>query len=347
MSGRNIGIFVLLTGWLITLPVYADHIVMKNGDKITGKIQEIWDKDIIIEPEYDDDTKVKISLDVVSYIESEREFEIELADGRSVIAKLTGRDTDGKQLIEIDGKRISITLDQLEELDEIVDYYDWDNRIDFNFTLNKGNTDSLNTKFFIETNLKLGDHRQIADLTLTREEQDLVTTRDNTLLRYNYNWLFSDPWFLGGTVSAERDPIRDLNFRLIIGATIGRDLWNKPRRAMSFQVGLGYLTEETSPTDSDGTPLQKDRNQSLAALWLFRFRKDFFGDDLEVYHDNTVQSYVTGRTNTVVKTVTGARYNITDLLYVNLSINFDWEAEPVGTAEGEDLSVVAGLGIEF
>lgn len=331
-------------------PVYADLVVLMNGDRITGEIKEIWDNDVVIEPEYDDETKISISLDIVSYMESEREFEIEMTDGRKVVAKLSGRGADDKQLIEIDESRTTITLDQLEELDKIEDYFDWDSRIDFNFALNKGNTDSLNTKFFAETNLKLGDHRHIADLTLTREEQDLVTTRENDLLRYNYHWLFGDPWFLGTFASAERDPIRDLDHRFLLGLAIGRDIWNKPRRAMNFQIGLGYLTERITPVDDAGNPLPPDNddsNDSIAVIWAYRLRQDFIGDALEVYHNNTLNWNITGRTNAVIKTTTGVRYEITDLLYLNASLDFDWESEPAGTAENEDLSLVIGIGLEF
>jgi putative salt-induced outer membrane protein YdiY len=321
---------------------------MKNGDRITGEIQEIWDGDVLIEPEYDDDVKISISLDVVAYIESEREFEITLTDGREVTAKLSGRGADGKQLIEIEGQRISVTYDQLEELDEIEDYFDWESHIDFNFDLSRGNTDSLNTKFFADTNLKLGDHRHIADLTLTREEQNSTRTKENDLLRYNYNWLFGDPWFLGATASAERDPIRNLDFRYIGGVTLGRDIWNKPRKTMNFQFGLGYLAEESTPVDEiTGLPLPSESNQSITALWKYRLRYDLFGDDLEFYHDDSIDWYLTGRSNAVLKTVTGLRYEITDLLYMNVAIDFDWETQPAGDATNEDLGVVVGLGVEF
>ena len=57
--------------------------------------------------------------------------------------------------------------------------------------------------------------------------------------------------------------------------------------------------------------------------------------------------YSTGRTNTVVKTVSGVRYEITDLLYLNASLNYDWEAEPAGTAKSSDLALVVGVGVEF
>lgn len=92
LSGFSHGAFVLAVGWFIAAPVHADLVVMKNGDQITGEILEIWDRKVVIEPEYDDDTKVSISLDDVEYLESEREFEIDLIDGRSVIEKLSGPD---------------------------------------------------------------------------------------------------------------------------------------------------------------------------------------------------------------------------------------------------------------
>ena len=73
----------------------------------------------------------------------------------------------------------------------------------------------------------------------------------------------------------------------------------------------------------------------------------FFATDLELYHDDTINAYVTGRTNTVYKTVTGLRYEFGDLLYFNTSLVFDYETEPLEGAANEDLSCVVGLVTEF
>lgn len=330
-----ISAFLLFCG----LPAVADVVVMKNGDRITGEIQSIWDKDIVIEPALDDDVNVTLGFVDVAYIESDREFEIELTNGEEAIAKFPGADADGRQLIEIDGAVKSIGLDDLYEVDEIEDYFDWESHIDFNATIQKGNTDSLNTKLYADTNLKLGDHRHIADLTFIREEQDSITTAEQDLFRYNYNWLFDDPWFLGASLSFERDPIKELDRRYIVGATIGRDFIKTPRTTLSGQLGAGYLTEENTLGEAQ---------QSMVALWILRFRKDLFSEDLELYHDHSINSYLTGRTNTVIKTTTGARYEITDLLYANISLDYDYETEPaVATAENDDLRLVLGLGVEF
>jgi len=330
-----IGLLMLVA---IATEARADQLTMKNGDRISGEIQRIWDKEVVIEPELDDDVNVTIDFENVAYIESEREFEVELADGREVIAKLVGPADDDQQLIEIDGVTQPIALADLYEVDEIDDYFDWESHIDFNASINKGNTDSVNTKLYADTNLKLGDHRHIADLTLTREEQNHVTTRDQDLFRYNYNWLFDDPWFLGALLSAERDPIKDLDLRLILAALIGRDFINTPDTILSGQLGMGFLTEEDTLGETE---------QNGVAIWQLRYRQDLFTDDLELFHDHSINLYISGRNNTVLKTSTGARYEITDLLYANVSLDYDYESEPAGTAENDDLRLVVGLGVEF
>ena len=139
-------------------------------------------------------------------------------------------------------------------------------------------------------------------------------------------------------LTAERDPIKDLDLRLILAALIGRDFIRTPGTVLSGQLGMGYLTEE----DIFGVS-----QESAVAIWTLRYRQDVFTDDLEIYHDHSINSYVTGRNNLVIKTSTGVRYEITDLLYANLAVDYDYESEPAGTAENDDLGIVVGLGVEF
>jgi putative salt-induced outer membrane protein YdiY len=150
--------------------------------------------------------------------------------------------------------------------------------------------------------------------------------------------VFGKPWFFGIKASAERDPIRELDHRIIIGATSGRDIFNRPRLFLNFQFGLGYLTEEDTLGESQ---------QSATGLWLLRYRQDFFGKNLELYHDDSITYYITGRTNTAVKTSTGLRYDIGDLFYLNTSLDLDYESQPVGDAAPYDLSFLFGLGVEL
>ena len=68
---------------------------------------------------------------------------------------------------------------------------------------------------------------------------------------------------------------------------------------------------------------------------------------MEVFHNHTILETIEGRDNTIIKTSTGIRHEITDLLYVNVSYDWDHESEPAGTAEKTDSMFVIGAGLEF
>ena len=313
----------------------ADVLVLKNGDRITGDIKRIWDSEISIEPEYSDEFQVDVSA--VDYIKSDRDFEIELDDGTKLVARLAGSDSDGNQIVKTADKSVSVPLARLFELDEPEKDFDWESNVDFSAAVNSGNTDSSNTKLRADTTVKFPDHRHIGEITFLTEDLAGATTQDKQLFKYDYNWLFRDPWFFSTQLSFERDPIIELDQRVILSAGIGRDIWNTPRKSLSVQWGAGAQTEEIGQVTTE----------SAVVTWSLRYRQDFFGDDLELYHNNSITANISGRTNTSYKTTTGLRYEITDLLYANLSVDFDYETNPVETAESEDIALLVGLGVEF
>ena len=321
--------------FLVPAAVNADVLHLKNGDRITGEIKRIWDDEVTIEPEYSDEFEVDLPL--VERIESDRDFEIEMPDGTDVVGRMQGADDDGNQVIEIDGEPVSVALSALREVEEPEDFYDWEMLIDYSLSVSNGNTDSLNSRLSGEGMFKHGDHRHIGKVTQIREEQDSLTTKDQSLMSYTYNWLFSDPWFFAANGQLERDPIRDLQHRITASAGIGRDIWNDPDRFLNVQLGAGFTEEE----------IGLDKDTSTVAAWLLRFRHDFFGDDLELFHNHSIVETIDGRDNTVIKTTTGFRYEITDLLYLNIALDWDHESQPAGTAEKTDTTFSIGAGLEF
>jgi putative salt-induced outer membrane protein YdiY len=336
MHSSNAHISIVVTIFCLLAPAAtADVLYLTNGDKITGTIKRIWDNEVTIEPDYADEFAV--DLPMVERIESDRDFEIEMPDGSEIVAKMAGVDEDGNQILETETGSVPVPLGSLRELDEPEDYYDWEVLVDYSFSLNEGNTDSLNSRLGGEGMFKHGDHRHIANVTYIQEEQDNLTTKDQSMLTYSYNFLFRDPWFFAANGQYEKDPIRQLEHRLTASAGIGRDIWNEPRRFLNVQVGAGFRDEE----------IGIEKETSTVAVWSLRFRQDFFGDDFEVYHNHSIIETVSGRENTIIKTTTGIRYEITDLLYTNVSLDWDHETEPAGTAEGTDTLFVVGAGLEF
>ncbi len=327
--------FLVVVTVLLGQVANGDVLVLKNGDRISGDIKRIWDSEISIEPRYSDEFDVDVSA--VDHIESDREFEIELDDGTKIIAQLAGSDSHGNQVVRTGEETLAIPLTEFFELDEPEKDFDWDSHVEFSAALNSGNTNSANTKLRADTTVKLSDHRHIGEITFIREEQNSATTKEQDLFKYNYNWFFRDPWFFSTQLSFERDPIIELDNRVILSAGIGRDIWNTPRRELTVQLGAGAQTEEIGQVTTE----------SAVVTWSLRYRQDFFSEDLELYQRHSITSNVSGRTNTSYKTVTGLRYEFTDLLYANLSLDFNYETQPVDIAKNEDIALLVGLGAEF
>jgi putative salt-induced outer membrane protein YdiY len=323
-----------ITIWVPALAA-ADVLYLKNGDRITGTIKSIWDNEVTIEPEYSDEFQVDLPL--VERIESDRDFEVEMPDGSDVVAKMQGVDEDGNQLLIIEGESVAIPLGELREVDEPEDYYDWEALIDYSLSVSDGNTDSLNSRLAGQGVFKLGDHRHIGHVIQSREELESETTKDQTVLAYNYNWLFNDPWFFAANAQYERDPIRELKHRITASAGIGRDIWNDPGRFLNIQLGAGFLDEE----------IGLEKETSSVAVWALRFNHEFFSGDFDLFHNHSIIETIEGRDNTIIKTTTGIRYEISDLLYLNVSYDWDHESEPAGTAEKTDSTFVIGAGLEF
>jgi len=313
----------------------AGVLVLKNGDRITGEIKHIWDAEITIEPEYSDEFTVDLS--VVDQIISDRKFEIELKDGRQVLAQLAGSDDDGRQVVSTGTETIQIALADIFELVEPEEDFDWESHVDFSTVINSGNTKSTTGLLHADSTIKVPNHRHLIEFSASHESADDVTTKEQSLLKYDYHWFFNEPWFMSSQISAERDPIIELDHRAIVSLGVGRDIWYTPRLTLSVQLGLGAQTEEIGGFTED----------SSVATWTLRYRQEILNNDLELFHDHTITKNLGGRTNTSYKTSTGVRYKITDLLYANFTFNYDYETDPAPGVGSEDGTLLVGIGAEF
>jgi len=324
----------------VAVDASASTLVMKNGDRITGTIKKIWGDDVFIEPSYADEFSVDQAD--VAYIIDDRQMEVELDDGTELVGTM-GADADGNQVMFVDGKEVPVSMTALAELEEPEKAYDWETRFDLNSTLNKGNTDSRNIKFAAYGMYKRDKQRHILDLLWNDEEQNGILVKDREFFQYNFNYEVREPWFFGTSASYERDPIKNLDHRYNIVPAMGYDIFNDAARLFSLQLGAGYQSEQSV---DQGTPGAVSDDGAVAAF-VMRFSWDFGSPDLEFYVNNNTTRAFYGRNNLVTQWVTGIRYEITDLLYLNAEFDYNRESKPLEGAEPEDIAVLFGLGLEF
>jgi putative salt-induced outer membrane protein YdiY len=320
---------------LTSLPASADVIIMKNGDRITGEIKEIWDSEVSIEPEYSDEFDVDIK-DIAS-IDSDNKFDVELEDGQIGEFQFAGINDEGEAILTGQEGEMTVSLAQLKKVGEIEDWFEWDSYADVSQSFSRGNTDSDASNLNATLKMKWGDHRTIFTLTDIREAQAGKTTKKTDRLNLSYNFLFSKPWFLAANATVERNPVALLERRFSFNPAIGYDIWDDPDLSLNIQLGAGYQTEEIDNVTESGTLID----------WRLRYEQDIFTGDLQLFHSHQLYQNLEGRENLVFISQTGVRYEITDDIYLNTQINYDYDSEPAQGTDGEDLTFLFGAGIEF
>jgi len=320
-------------------PFYAfaeDFVIMKNGDRITGEINKIWNEELFIEPEYCDEYAIEMKY--ISYVHTDEEFEIAFRRGRRTHT-VTGRldlGEEGKPMV-LASDGTSYPLSEVDNMEEIEEFFEWSVRGDLSANVSRGNTDTTQARLYSRAEIKLGEHRH--SLELTRDEQQSVgeTIKEQTDVRYVDTWTFMEDWFVRAGLSWTRDPIRDLDSRSQLYIGPGYHLWDDSKRQLNFSIGPSYIVEDINGVE----------DESHAVGFMLRYEQKFFHDDLVLFHNSIFTTIYRGRENDVFDTSTGFRYDITDDIYFNLQVDYDYETNPSSEALNEDVTYLMGIGVEL
>ena len=324
-------VLLALCGLLATAE--ADVLYLKNGDRITGSIKRVWDGELFIESDYADEFAV--SMDAIERIETDGEFDIELRDDSELAGRLA-TDESGETVLVTDTSTIPLPIAEIEELDEPEQYFDWESRSDFSVAGSRGNTETDDFLWQGFGSVKFGDHRHTLDLRLDRKKQDGIVTKEQYNSTYRYSWFFTDRWFLGSGIGYERDPIRQLTDRFTSGVGLGFQVFDDADQLLEVTLAAIGVRENIAGATND----------SSTARWTMNYRRDVTSD-MEIFHNHSLSAYLTGRSNRIVDTTTGIRWDVWGDIYLNAQFDWNWESDPAPGNEQEDITYALGIGIEL
>lgn len=312
-------------------------VVMKNGDRISGEVEKIWDGEVFIDPEYGD--TIAIELEHVAHIITQDVFEIEFRRGRKT-ETVTGRLIRGEQgeaLVWVgDGTR-QVPLSEVDNMIEIEEHFDWKFRTDVSGTAASGNTESNNGRLYIMGRIKLGEHRHLAEYSIDGASADGESTKNQTRFYYEDLWTFAHDWFIRGSFTWTRDPIRELNHRSQLYLGPGHHFWDDSTRRLNLSVGPNLLAED----------IGQEEEISWSLLAGLRYEQSFFDEDLVLFQQTDYQRVIRGRDNLILNTSTGIRLSLPRDMYVNLQVDFDRESNPAEGQGKDDTTYLIGIGIEL
>ncbi|MDA1076087.1 MAG: DUF481 domain-containing protein [Proteobacteria bacterium] len=310
----------------------ADSIEMKNGDRISGLVEEISADSLRINPEYGD--PIVVMLDAVAVINSAERFVVERADGTTVKGSIANTADGTLAVVDEAGQSVAlISLPAPVEPDD----YTWFVTSDLSANVSKGNTESEDWRWYTAGEVEYGAHLHKGDFAIDKQEANGVETKDQSYLTYNYNWNFNDAWFLTGGVAWEQDPIKDLQNRYRIGAGLGYYIFNTDDIFWSVGVTADGVFEEIGGV----------KDESLAPRWFLDYKQKVIDGRAEVFHRHSYATTVSGRDNDVFKSSTGFRFDLTAAIYAKIQIDYNNESEPAALAENDDFKYLIGVGVRI
>jgi hypothetical protein len=245
----------------------TDVVVLKNGDRITGEVQQV-DRGRL-ELKTDDLSTVQIEWDKVASVSADATFDIEDLPGNRYVGSLKAGDRAGQVgIVSGDGVHF-LEMTAVARMRRI-DHGFW-NRLEGSLDLGAGYT-SATSLFTLDLAATLGFERPgfevhaDASSTLTSQE-GLEDTRRNTLSLV-YERRFEGQWVAVAQAALEQN--RELGFELRSSATAGGGRYLVRQRRDSLMAVAGLSVNRERPTEGESTT----NLEAMAAVLYDRFAYD-------------------------------------------------------------------------
>ena len=231
-------LFVLLAVLaLAAVDARADEVVLKNGDKITGKVVDLSGGKLRIETAHSG--VIAVDWGQVATIKTDGPVKVKLVTGETVEGKV-GAGQDGKILIESPGAGpLELPPDRVKAFNEPP--VAWHGSVDLAARTSDGNTHSSSMLLALEA-LRATEADRLLFKAVFRygETRNVITERNGFgLLKYDY--LFTDRVY--GFVSGEllSDKFKDLQLRSAVALGAGYIFLKSPEMDFWGDAGLAYI----------------------------------------------------------------------------------------------------------
>jgi putative salt-induced outer membrane protein YdiY len=262
---RNFLLSILLTGLLLCQFVFADQIILSNGDRLTGTITKSDAKNLVIKTEFAGE--VTVQWPAVQEIDSTQALHVGLKDGSTVVGPV--KTSDGSFEVEAAGKApVAVPKDAVLFVrnDAEQEVYEkslhpgllqgWAGGANVSFALTRGNSETKNLALAFTADRKTKkDHLSMyANSVFSTNDAPgaLPSTTANAEqggLRYDRNVDSRLFGFVGSDF--QTDALQDLDLRSVFGGGLGFHAINSERTTLDLLAGGNYTRENYSTLSRD------------------------------------------------------------------------------------------------
>ncbi len=226
---------------------------------------------------------------------------------------------------------------------------EWETSADLGVLLSTGNSRARDATVVLSGKRGEGRFEQLFGVSLARSEGSgsadsacdtwcpRVRTRDQLDIDYEARWRIEPAWYLLGNFELFRDPIKEIDGRITLGAGAGRTLRESDAGSLTTDIGISQVRESLI-----------GGNQNNPALrWGVTFNHWLQPERFELFHHNQLLKILDAARGAVWDSGSGIRFHLSDTWQASLRLDLQHETQPAPGRERTDATYSATLGIKF
>jgi len=317
----------------------ADEVQMKNGDRITGTIIKMENKQLTVTTSYAGEIAIK--WEQVESIETDSVVHVVLGDETSAHGILRSTKTGELRLETAQVMEpLRFHVAQVEGINPPSEPpVKFTGRANAGIDVKKGNTDTEAYHIDGELEARTAKNRYTVGAEANREEESGKKTADNWLLYTSYDHFVTQKWFFYTNANFEQDDFKDLNLRTTVGAGSGYQFFESELKNLSVRGGLAYVNADYSVDDLD--------NDYTAGRWAVKYDQYFFDKFFQFFHHHEGLISLEDTEDMVIRTRTGLRIPLRKGFNTTVQYNWDWDNAPAPGIERVDERYLLTLGYSW
>jgi len=290
---RKLHLWVALSVFAFCSALFADQVVLKNGDRLTGTITKSDDKILLIKTEFAGDVTVQWAA--VQEISSTQPLHVALSNGKTVVGPVSTVDGNLAVTTAASGS-VNVSKGEVTALrsDAEQTAYDkslhpgllqgWAGGANLGFALTAGNseTKSLAVAFTADRKTRTDEIALYENTVYATNDAGATpsTTANSNQAGARYSRNFTPRLFGYGGADFQTNALQDLNLRTVLGGGLGFHAIETDRTTLDFLVGPNYTRENytTFYRNFAALTLGEELSRKLGASTLLTQKLYFFPD---------------------------------------------------------------------
>ena len=315
----------------------ADTLIMKNGDRITGRLDSISAGKAAFETQYAG--RILVSLEQVSSMVTDDAYTVRLNDQSLSGAFFSA--SEEQALLTRDGNE-RLALSDIRSASQSRTQFtpfslDWGVRLDLALSLADGNSSTEASNVLLEADFQDELNAHLLTVLLAREEGEGLLTKDQLDVDYGYRRFISQRWYGAANAEYFQDTLKDIDLRITLGAGMGIQVIDNSLENLATDLSLSAVQED----------IGGDSSTKPALRWGLDYQRFLFAKTVEVFHRQSILQLLSDENGQVFSSSTGIRYAFSERIDTNFRIDLAYESDPPPGNEKTDTTYSLGVGLKF